>query len=429
MKRHRILLLALALFAFATVLFVFWVPMPSAPLAAPVLVPANNSSVGTDSVTTIRTLASTPVGEVPPRSACSLSVVVRRGGIEAPGVALLLVQEENYETIREWFGTTDAVGQAVFAELPPDFWYRVTANVAGHIPASARGQQCPADGGLLEATLDVRPASAFVEGTVTDAAGFPLSATIGIVEAHRDKEVFSAPVSIPTRPDGTYRIGVASDRRFNVYANADGYVFGSGEAYDLDDGESVVVDMVLALEATIRGRVLASDGSPAAGAMVYREPVGTAPIATDSEGHFAISTRPGHDHTVSAHSSEEVGITEVGHLDEGQDAHGVVVRLQPARRVVGTVVHENTGEPVGPTSVVWSAGGSGLTVTVPVDANGQFVAAGVPISGTWTPSGGYLPGIGPQDIKFFIHESGIAPGFVGLEPGATSVELLWRERE
>jgi len=426
MRRNRVALLA-ALIVGAILSLLLRAPDDPAERA--------QAAPATSSEAPIKRRAARAPRQAPPEEAddhdsptCTFTLAVERPDGELEGLDVLLLQELNFEPHAQLRGRLDEDGEASFAELIPGFWYRANVDAEGAVPGSASAF-CTDEGGALEATLTLRPALAWFEGEVTDIEGFVLDATVGIVEAEREKEVFRYPTSIETE-DGRYRLGVLPGRKYNLYANADGYRFGGGITQQIDEGEVVEVDFQLKLEASIQGVVLDAEGQPVEGATVHRYPSSTDKSITNADGAFSISTTPGHDHRVSAHLDGLVGSAQVGMIEEGDDRYNVTIRLEEGREVRGTVVNPETGQRVGDTHVVWSASGIGLLVTVPVDEDGDFVATGVPRR--WEPARGvHDPSVPSGHVSFFVHDRERSTELhkVGLPPGETTIEVPFVPRD
>lgn len=315
-------------------------------------------------------------------------------------------------------------GEAHFTELPTGFWYRATLDAEGAVPQS-RSAFCPDEGGDLTLDIALRAASAWFEGQLTDTEGYVLDGTVSVVEAEREKEVFDLPVQVET-VDGRYRVGVIPGRAYNVTGNADGYRFSGGVTQHPEAGETVTLNFKLKLESSIQGVVVDQDGAPVAGATVYRYPATTRTTTTDEDGAFIISTTPGYEHQVAARKDGQVGTAWIGKVEEGVDKYNARIELAEGRTIRGEVVHAETGAPVGDTTVVWSAMGSGLLERVPVDEDGDFIATGVPH--TWEPDPNIIASAIPSGhIRFFIHDRArpTEPNMVGVGPDEDTVEVLF----
>ena len=145
---------------------------------------------------------------------------------------------------------------------------------------------------------------------------------------------------------------------------------------------------------------------------------------------YALATHPGQEHVLSAHKGDLYGWIEVGMVAEGEDRFDVAIPLDLGRTVHGRVVHAETGEPVGPTTVVWAASGIGLLKHVPVTEDGTFVATGVPHD--WPSASGFFsPDVPADHIMFFVydHELKADASKAGLPPGADTIEVPFRPRE
>lgn len=409
-------LLALAIVAMLLLLLVWVLGRPTTgadlPVAPPPPVPARTQTTSP---------APAPAPQRSAAAACSFEVTVQ--GADGPA-NVVLVHHEKYETLATWRTSTEE-GRARFEDLAPGT-YRATADRDGSVPASMRSLRCTGTEALA-VTLVLQPADVWFTGEVTDTEGRRLDAEVSIVEAGRTG-VFPGPASVATQ-DGTYRIGAVAGTKYNLYANAEGYHFGSSMTQSPEAGDELVVDFQLRLEGLVHGTLVGPDGSPVAGAVVRRHPNTGKTATSGPDGRYALGTVPGQRHVIGAHAGDLYGWVEAGVVEEGEDRFEVDIDMIEGRTVTGRVVHADTGEPVGPTTVAWFASGGGLNARVPVDADGTFVATGVPHD--WPPMPGVIDPVVPSDhVSFFVYDHSLRPEIlkVGLPPDATTIEVPFRAR-
>ncbi len=353
---------------------------------------------------------------------CTFTASVSDGDTPVSDARVLLVRSEGYETVERKRGTTDAKGVAAFEGLGPGRW-RATAAAGDRVPGTMRSVTC-SDADALEAELVLKPADAWFEGRLVDQSGRVLDGVVGIVDTH-DHAVFAGPAELDLGEDGTYRIPVVSGYGYNLYGFSEGYRFGStGLTQKPAAGERKQVEMTLSLAARIEGRVYGPDGQPVAGATVYRMPLSTEQATTDAQGRYWLPAVPGTLNRVSAISGNRVGTAEVGTVGEGEDRYQARIDLRPGRTVRGTVM-DASRNPVGPTTVVWGASGTGLVVEVPVAADGTFTAEGVPYDWTPDPNRIYTRDAPADHVEFFVYDYDrkAEARKVSLPPSETTIDV------
>jgi hypothetical protein len=143
--------------------------------------------------------------------------------------------------------------------------------------------------------------------------------------------------------------------------------------------DHVEVELVLQLEPYIYGRVVDSSGSPVARAEVRLGPIAkiVGHTTTDKEGNFEIAAKPNIIIAIGVMAGLEVGRKFIPSIEEGQDAYGVVVELEPGRTVSGELVSVD-GDPVPNTDIRWRDRSSGLGAAFTSDNEGRFVIEGLP---------------------------------------------------
>jgi protocatechuate 3,4-dioxygenase beta subunit len=342
----------------------------------------------------------------------ALRVVVRDGAgepIEGADVAVL-VDGPAGTTLR---GRTDAEGRAAWDGLSPGRVVQATAEKAGF--AAAQSVEGAGAEMVERRPLDVAIVlgrGAVVRGRVLQGTGGPPVPGVPVRLHCSRRFPLEGHLSATTDAAGEFRFeGVPRGAALAVAERAAPSA-ARGEArieVPAEEGAEVQQDIALAEPGVVRGRIVASDGSPVQGALVTiaasgggapggaREGPGafglpgpgTRSVRTAGDGTFEATGIPPGD-SLEARASKEgllAGVSAPFVLPPGASAEGIEVRLAAGGAAAGRVT-EVDGPPVPGatvTAVPSGEGNAGATAgwTRVTDAAGEFRIAGLP-DGTFT---------------------------------------------
>ncbi|WP_147446732.1 carboxypeptidase-like regulatory domain-containing protein [Corallococcus sp. CA047B] len=262
-----------------------------------------------------------------------LPVGLRDCGIEYRRMLLELVGARLGEAPVFAEATTDAEGRFVLEGLPEGsvtLWAlaETGAGVQPHVPVGREGVELQLEEGR------------FVEGNVTAQDGTTPIPDARVTVIDREHTRFFDAVA---DAQGTFHLGPLPLGRYSVFIAADGWA--SRFIQDLDQ-EGPLEPVTLARVSRLAGRVVAVDGSPAAGLQVLLD--GDTELATeqltttDGAGRFSFDDVPELPHQLN------VGTVQLGAfatLTVSPPAQDVVLQLQAGVYVDGTV-SDDTGRPV-----------------------------------------------------------------------------------
>jgi hypothetical protein len=291
-------------------------------------------------------------------------------------------------------GKTSAAGQARLPALPGP--YLLTARGTG-FAAAHRDFVRPAGEAVTKVALELGAGQSLNGRTMQKGGKEPVPlALVTVVEdeapagrgaRRRGPAFFFGPRASSEAPveeqqhatsdeQGRFHLDGLEPGSYRVTAVATGYAKASERATVPGGGE---VLLELAQSSFIEGHVLASDGKPAAGAMVVatggREPVtGTA----SDTGSFSLEVPP-RTWDLSARKGEESGRADAAvTVAAGATARAIKIQLGPAASIAGTVVTAATQAPVPGAQIALSPhgadGASGLATS---DASGAFTIGGL----------------------------------------------------
>ncbi|MCY1043827.1 carboxypeptidase-like regulatory domain-containing protein [Corallococcus sp. bb12-1] len=262
-----------------------------------------------------------------------LPVGLRDCGIEYRRMLLELVGARLGEAPVFAEVTTDAEGRFVLEGLPEGsvtLWAlaETGAGVQPHVPVGREGVELQMEEGRV------------VEGNVTALDGTTPIADARVTVIDREHTRFFSTVA---DAQGTFQLGPLPLGRYSVSISAEGWA--PRFIQDLDQ-EGPLEPVTLARASRLAGRVVAVDGSPAAGLLVLLD--GDTALATeqvtttDGAGRFTFDDVPELPHQLN------VGTVQLGAfatLTVTPPAQDVVLQLQPGVYVDGTV-SDDTGRPI-----------------------------------------------------------------------------------
>ncbi|RKG86142.1 MSCRAMM family protein [Corallococcus terminator] len=262
-----------------------------------------------------------------------LPVGLRDCGIEYRRMLLELVGARLGEAPVFAEATTDAEGRFVLEGLPEGsvtLWAlaETGAGVLPHVPVGREGVELQLEEGRV------------VEGNVT-----ALDETTPIPDARvtvidREHTRFFDTVA---DAQGTFQLGPLPLGRYSVFISAEGWA--PRFIQDLDQ-EGPLEPVTLARASRLAGRVVAVDGSPAAGLLVLLD--GDTALATeqltttDAAGRFSFDDVPELPHQLNVGTVQSGAFATLTVTPPAQD---VVLQLQPGVYVDGTV-SDDTGRPI-----------------------------------------------------------------------------------
>lgn len=336
-----------------------------------------------------------------------LEVRVTSGGAPLPGAEVALYLEvpglpgAAYGWQRAATGRTGADGVARVPAWPGPYLAAVRA--PGLAPAHVEvvrpeGQEVTP----LEVAL-APPAT--LAGKVLGPDGRPAAARISVVPLLADAG--RAPVeetaSAGAGPDGSFRVEGLGPGTFALRAEAPGLhaVLLARVAMP----RARPLELRLERLAAVRGEVLASDGRPAAGAVVRALSSHHAVEAVaGADGRFALEVPAGAHHVVTALGDEAAALPGPTTLAPGGALDGVALRLGPAAALEGAVVRRD-GAPVPGAAVAVRRHGAGVvSERAAADADGRF----------------RIEGLAPGAWDVLVSAAGLGPGRaegVTLAPG------------
>ncbi|CAM3889723.1 carboxypeptidase-like regulatory domain-containing protein [Corallococcus soli] len=262
-----------------------------------------------------------------------LPVGLRDCGIEYRRMLLELVGARLGEAPVFAEVTTDAEGRFVLEGLPEGsvtLWAlsETGAGMQPHVPVGREGVELQLEEGR------------FVKGTVTARDGTtPIPDARVTVIAPEHTRFFDAVADA----QGRFHLGPLPLGRYSVFIAAEGWA--PRFIQDLDQ-EGPLAPVTLARASRLAGRVVAVDGSPAAGLLVLLD--GDTELATeqltttDGAGRFSFDDVPELPHQLNAGT---VQLGAFATLTVSPPAQDVVLQLQPGVYVDGTV-SDDTGRPI-----------------------------------------------------------------------------------
>ncbi len=289
---------------------------------------------------------------------------------------------------------TGADGQYSFTDVPATAGYRVQASADNYESATRRNIEVTT-GATTAANLaltPVVPPSAVVMGLITDTESNPLSDAMVILQsiAFSGGSVDITNIdTVTTAEDGTYEINELESGRYRIRASLEGYEDETSEAANLENEDTLTIDLSLPelSMGTMTVLVLAeSDDSPIEGATV------TATLeATDGETYTATSGGDGYaslgevisgDYTITISKTGYETETQQRRVsaDENDSATVLLSEATGTQRVlVGTITNEDD-EPISGASVELRAGREDnvLTLTAESNAEGMYEISGIP---------------------------------------------------
>ena len=262
--------------------------------------------------------------------------------------------------------------------------YLAVARAEGFAPAR-REVQRPAGEPVTRALLALSAGATLQGRTVQKGSGDPVPLALltltwaaGASGPFRRPDVPAEEQSRATSdPSGHFRFDGLEPGRFRATAQAAGFAMAAARVEVPADRE---VTLALSAAAFIEGRVVGSDGAPAAGAEVAAtggEDTVTG-LATAS-GTFSLQVSP-RTWALSARQGGQAGRAESAvTVAAGATARGVRIQLGPPSGIHGTVVAAGSGQPVAGAQIAVSPhdsnGDSGRAVS---DKAGAFAVDGLP---------------------------------------------------
>jgi RNA polymerase sigma factor (sigma-70 family) len=349
----------------------------------------------------------------------------------------------------EWIDGRILVGRPKAAS-GPDGTFRLASLEPGRYLLTARKEEflgaeaygVPA--GARDVILTLSRGSV-LRGRVLDPEKRPLASARVTVEPEGTGEVHrfilddiepspgeSARPRAQTGKDGRFEIGGLSAGRFELRTTAEGFPPLKKDILIMEDTFDAG-DLVLEAPRSISGSVHEPDGKPAAGARVWiEEPtrratsliwyppagrVATHETSSGADGSFLLACLPSGTFRVKASANGYApGVAE--RVEGG--AKGVKIVLRRGLTVQGTVVDDETSEPIEGAEVEIGALGEQRTIT---DASGEFEIRGIADPGStkgWTFLRVSHPGYKLYDDYHFVRH-----GWTGDQPH--SIRLLRRE--
>ncbi|RYZ39429.1 MAG: carboxypeptidase regulatory-like domain-containing protein [Myxococcaceae bacterium] len=262
-----------------------------------------------------------------------LPVGLRDCGIEYRRMLLELVGARLGEAPVFAEVTTDAEGRFALEGLPEGsvtLWALAEsgAGVLPHVPIGREGVELMLEEGRL------------VEGNVTAQDETTPIADARVTVIDREHTRFFDTVA---DAQGAFRLGPLPGGRYSVFISAEGWAPRFIQDLDL---EGPLEPVTLARASRLAGRVVAVDGSPAAGLLVMID--GDTALATeqltttDGAGRFAFDDVPDVPHQLNVGSAE---LGAFATLTVSPPAQDVVLQLQAGVFVEGTV-SDDTGHPI-----------------------------------------------------------------------------------
>jgi len=309
---------------------------------------------------------------------------------------------------------TDALGVFVFDPCAAPRSLQLRARADGFAPSSMQkielepGDDRPAD--LL------LPHGAIVLVHVTDGTGAALAGAecrleptkFNLSEISADKSAYgNAPVT--TDADGRARFGSVATGEWRIRASVAGRLGDAKTVTAAGPGTEQQVELALVAGRALSGVVVASDGTPVAGAKVsaFVEPsllkmstIANAaerkPVASDEQGRFTLTGLPAEKLLCEARAKGY----RTGRVPVEKDATDVRVELGTTGAIEGIVVSKKTGKPVARYDLKVARERKSTNFMDP-EVSKSFVDVTVPIT---TPNGKFrLVGVSAGRLRFFVH--------------------------
>lgn len=324
---------------------------------------------------------------------------------------------------------TEDDGRFRFDDLQSDTVYSVGAQKEGRVP-DQKMVEIPTEK-ALELVLGT---GGRLFGRVTAPTGEPL--TRGMVRVEREEEGFG-PIPVHQRPerlaaDGTFSLEALPPRPLHVRVVGDtGHTSRHGPFEVTAGAETGPLELVHEEQVVLEGRVVGSDGRPAAGVLLGLEAAngrGTG-TGTDAGGRFRMAGFEPGSYTLRVRDSELGRASRELELHRGTQQVELV--LEPGLSVAGRVV-DHRGEPV--------RQGLARMFSVPPEPSQQtmrvFLGGGAPLEGDgtfrvfvdepgdyglWVEAPGYMPWTSPESEPIRVGDNLVVGVVVRLDRGGRIV--------
>jgi Carboxypeptidase regulatory-like domain len=231
-------------------------------------------------------------------------------------------------------------GEFILDGLSPGAPVTLRASHKGYAPRTLPGIIAPSPGPL---TIVLRP-SLRIAGRVVDESGEPVAGAAILVSEESPGTALTAGTQSDVQ--GRFALEDLKPGKVRLAAFSTGFLRTVLDALTLQPGEAVEdLEVVLRRGATIEGRVLAPDGSPAPGAKVTLEVkdrgsafgmAGQPEAVTDEEGQYRLDGVPEGAHTVTARKDGSLPTRK--DIEARAGANRLDLRLEGGSEVSGWIV-------------------------------------------------------------------------------------------